>query len=177
MKTLAILMLALSCAACAQDAAPTGGRPAPSTHIVTRTRTVAIFDDLEQQLMAAVQKKDKVKLTELATDDFELRRASDPATPEPRDAWIANDLPTYELKDFRFTKMAVHLFNEDTAVVSMNYWQNATMHGKDGSGDYFLVDVWTKHNNNWKLSVRYVSPIAPTGHIFKLKDVKPTGKQ
>ena len=108
MKTLAILTLALSCAACAQDAAPTGGRPAPSTHIVTRTRTVAIFDDLEQQLMAAVQKKDKVKLTEFATDDFELRRSSDPATPEPRDAWIAKVLPTYELYEFRFTDMAVH---------------------------------------------------------------------
>ena len=59
--------------------------------------------------MTAVQQKDKTKLAELAADDFALRRASDPATPEPRDAWIANELPTYELKDFRFTKMAVRI--------------------------------------------------------------------
>lgn len=177
MKKFAILTLALSFVAIAQNTPPAGGRPAPSTHIVTRTRTVAIFDDLERQLMTAVQQKDKTKLAELAADDFALRRASDPATPEPRDAWIANELPTYELKDFRFTKMAVHLFNDATAVVSMNYWQNATMHGKSGSGDYFLVDVWTKQDNAWRLAVRYVSPIASNPHTLKPTNVKPTGKQ
>jgi ketosteroid isomerase-like protein len=173
---LILLSFAFVVAGCAQDTAPTGDRPASPSHIVTRTRTVTLFDDLEHKLMTAVEKKDKAALTDLTTEDFELRRSSAPAEPDPRDAWIADELPTYELRDFRNTEMAVHLYGEDTAVVSLNYWQNATVNGKDRSGDFFVVDVWTKQDNAWKLSVRYVAP-AERPASKKITDRKPTGKQ
>jgi ketosteroid isomerase-like protein len=179
MKLFALVLLsfALVVGACAQDAAPTGDHATAPTHIVTRTRTVAVFDDLERKLMTAVQKKDKAALSDLTSEDFELRRSSAPAEPDPRDAWIANELPTYELVDFRVSQMAVHLYGEDTAVVSMNYWQSATVNGKDRSGDFFVVDVWTKHENGWKLSVRYVSSSPTKSASARTEDKKPTGKQ
>lgn len=177
MKTLAAFLLSLVFAVVllAQDTPPTGGRPASPPRIVTRTRTVAVFGDLESKLMAAVEKKDAAALTQLATEDFELRRASAPSQPVPRDQWIAQELPTYELHNFRISQMAVHLYS-DVAVVSMNYWQSATVNGKDRTGDFFIVDLWTKNDNDWKLSVRYVSPTDIKAAPSR-EDKKPTGKQ
>jgi hypothetical protein len=167
MKTLVVIWVMLGIGAFAQDVAPSGGR------IVTRTRTVAIFDDLEHQLMNAVEKKDAATLKSLSTDDFEMRRAADPASPVPRDEWIANELPAYELRSFRISGMAVHLFGENTATVSMNYWQDATVHGKPRTGNSFVVDVWTKAESGWKLAVRYVSPMQSKAAAER----KPTGKE
>lgn len=175
MQTFAIVLLsfALATCVCAQDAAPTGARSASAGHIVTRTRTVAIFDDMERKLMTAIEKKDKAALDDLVAEDFEARRSSAPDTPEPRDQWLANQLPNGVVADFQISRMAVHLFHDDTAVVSMNYWQAQ----KAVSEDFFIVDVWTKHGDQWKLSVRYVSPAKLNPPSAHAADKKPTGKQ
>jgi ketosteroid isomerase-like protein len=123
--------------------------------------------------MNAVEKKDAATLKTLSTDDFEMRRAADPATPVPRDEWIANELPSYALRSFRISGMAVHMFGDDTATVSMKYWQDATVGGKSRSGNFFVVDVWRKAGDSWKLAVRYVSPVESATSGTR----KPTGKE
>lgn len=169
------LALCLASAGFAQDAAPTGGRSqSGSTRILTRTRTVGIFEALERQLLEAVQKKDKAALTNLTAEDFELRRAATPNTPVARDEFLANELPEYNLRNFRLSDMAVHMYG-DTAVVSFHCWQDATVRGQAATGTWFLVDVWTKHGNDWKLGVRYSSPVA--GQKSATEDRAPTGKE
>lgn len=173
MKLIVSVLIVFVTLAGAQDAAPTGGRQSPG-HIVTRTRTVAIFSDLEERLMAAVQKKDQATLSALFADDFELRNASDPATPVPRDAWLAA-LTASDLRDFRISQMAVHLYDETTAAVSMHYWQNALVEGKERASNAFVVDIWRKSGNDWKLAVRYCSSTAPPSSANP--GAKPSGKQ
>ena len=161
---LAAILLALTLFSPAQDA---------PHHVVTRTRTVALFSDLETQLMIAFEKKDKAAIQKLITDDFELRLSSDPGTPEPGDDWIVKELPTYDLHDFRISDMAVHTYG-DTAIVSMSSFEDAVIHGKRSRGNFFVVDVWTKSADNWKLAVRYVAPAETMPAASH--DAKPTGK-
>ena len=165
MRLTAALLLALTFTAFAQDA---------PHHIVTRTRTVALFSDLETQLMTAFEKKNKAAIQKLITDDFELRLSSDPATPVPGADWIASELPTYDLHDFRISGMAVHMYGESTAIVSMSSWEDAVIHGKASKENFFVVDVWTKSADTWKLAVRYLAPAE--NKPAASHDVKPTGK-
>lgn len=162
---LAAILLAFTLFSFAQDS---------PHHVVTRTRTVALFSDLENQLVLALQHKDKAAIQSLIADDFEIRLSSDPNTPEPGDDWIANELPTYDLHGFRISDMAVHMYADTTAVVSMSALEDAAIHGKRSRENYFIVDVWTKSADNWKLAVRYAAPVEkkPTAS----HDVKPSGK-
>ena len=148
----ALLFFALAISALAQSP-HTGGLV---------TRDVAQFTDLETKLMTAVENKDKATLQEMLTDDFELRRSSAPGQGESGEDWIAKDLPAYDLHDFRNSQMAVHKYGDSTVVASMNYWQSATVNHKARSGNFFVVDVWTRSGDAWKLSVRYVGPAEKT---------------
>ncbi len=137
------LFLLFAMPLCAQDAAP--------KRVVTRTRTVATFANLEQQLLDARLKHDKATLTELTTEDFEVRRSSASSSPVPREEWLESETPGFESGEFRLSDMAVHLYKESTAVVSFIH--------RAGTGRFFVVDVWSKEGEAWKLSVRYTAPV------------------
>jgi Domain of unknown function (DUF4440) len=174
-SAIAFFAFSLTLIAAAQDAAPSGGRP--SFRITTRTRTVTIFSDLETSLMKAVQNKDTDTLKRLAADDFEVRRSSAPAQPIPIDDWLARELPNYDLSEFQISDMAVHMFGENTASVSMRYQQKAKVNGKDRSGSFFIVDLWTKQGNDWRLRVRYAAPAELGPAASPKADKQPTGKE
>ncbi len=148
-----------------QDTPPTGGPPGPAL-IVTRTRTVAIFYELEQQLLDARLKHEKAALTKLTADDFEVRRSSAPSSPIPREEWLQDEGPGFPASEFHLSDMAVHLNHESAAVVSFIY--------RAGTGRIFVVDVWNKAGDAWKLSVRYSAPAGPAAAVA---DHKPDGKQ
>lgn len=134
--------------------------------VVTRTRTVVLFSDLEQQLLNAKLKHDKAALTKLLADDFEVRRSSAPASPVPREEWLESETPEFPVSEFHLSDMAVHLYNENTAVASFIH--------RAGTGRFFVVDVWNKDRAAWKLAVRYT---APAGPMASAADRKPDGKQ
>ena len=53
--------------------------------------------------------------------------------------------------------------------------QQAAYKGKDESGDFFVVDLWKKSGDTWKLANRYV---ARAGAAPPVKVApKPTGKE
>ena len=164
MKRFIVLFL-LSSSMFAQDAPPSGGIPSRPPRIVTRTRTVAIFSDLEQQLMEARRKHDRATLEKLTADDFEVRQSSTP-NPVPREEWLQEQARGALLGDFHPSDMAVHLYNDRTAVV--NFFYGA------GTVRFFVVDVWNKDGETWRLSVRYS---APAGSKAASADRKPDGKQ
>jgi hypothetical protein len=63
----------------------------------------------------------------------------------------------------------------ESAVVKFDRIQNAVFKNKNQSGEYFVVDVWKKSGDSWKLSNRYVSRVGPAPPAGKAP--RPTGKQ
>lgn len=147
-------------------------KPALTPRIITATRQVSIFTDMERQLLTAVQKKDQTALKLLLDDDcvFEMPDAD----PLPGEDWTTSVLgKDYTLKSFVVRQMSVVDLGQ-TALVKFDRLQRAAFKGKDDSGEFFVVDLWKKNGDTWKLANRYVSKISSV--VPAQKDVKPTGK-
>ena len=147
---LAFFLLASTFGISSSSAAPESG----AGRIPTVTRLVQLFTQLEIKLAESLGKGDKTAVANLLADDFEMRAASVPGNPVPRDAWIRQSLaePT---SSSAIEQMAVHDFGK-LAVASF------TLRGKTAktgtARDIFIVDIWTQGPDNWKLTVRYAGP-------------------
>src|SRR5205823_11350329 len=89
--------------------------PAGKQRIVTTTRLVAIFSDLERQLMSAVQQKDDVKTQQFLSDDFAVWTPQPPGDPIPQEDWLASE-KRKQPTSFRIHQMAVQSLGEYAAV-------------------------------------------------------------
>lgn len=149
-----------------QPSAPQKG----GTRIVTMTRPMAIFSDLENQLAQAAQKKDQAALNALISEDCNLWTPTPPGDPMPSEDWIASLLQN-PATSFRMRQLAVQSFG-DINVVSFVASESRRVKGKEQISDRFVVDVWTKKGEGWQLAARYLSaaPAPPSS------PVKPTGK-
>jgi hypothetical protein len=132
-------------------------------HVVAAQETVAtgmptievdFFTRLEKQLMEAVVKQDRSALEPLLTSDFELRTSRTGGELTFRDEWLQEAISTYKVRSFRISGLTVRPVG-NSAVVNFFYEQQATFAGRDISGDFFLVDIWQKAGNDWKLLARY----------------------
>jgi hypothetical protein len=63
----------------------------------------------------------------------------------------------------------------DSSVVKFDRVQESSFKGKPDGGEFFVVDIWKKTGDAWKLASRYVSKVSSVP--FMPTDVKPTGKQ
>ena len=141
--------------------------------IMTATRQVTLFTDLEMRILTSIQKKDEALLKTLLADDFEIWMPnSDPVAAED---WISAVMGNYTLKSFRLSQMAARDFG-DTVVVKFTRDQQAETKGKNDSGEYFVVDVWRKDGDSWKLSDRYVTRVRSVFPPARRTAPKPTGK-
>ena len=149
-------------------------KPKLTPRIVTATRQVTMFSDLEIQMLKAVQKKDKVALQALLTDDCVIAMPN--ADLLPGDEWVDSVMAKdFTLKSFAMREVfAVDLGN--AVVVKFERRQDATNKGKDESGQFFVVDVWKKDGDTWKLANRFVSKTNSEPSIEK-PPTRPTGKQ
>jgi ketosteroid isomerase-like protein len=149
-------------------------KPALTPRIITATKQVTIFNGLEKQLLQALQKKDKAAAQAMLSDDLIIEMPD--ADPLPGDDWLDSVMAKeYTLKSFVVRQMsAIDLGN--TVVVKFDRLQEASSRGQADSGEFFVVDVWKKDGDNWKLANRYVSKVSSQPSIPK-SPVKPTGKQ
>jgi ketosteroid isomerase-like protein len=149
-------------------------KPALTPRIITATKQVSIFTGMEKQLLQAVQKKDKAAVQAMLTDDLYIEMPD--ADPLPGDDWLDSVMAKdYALKSFVVRQMsAIDL--GDAVVVNFDRLQEATSKGKADSGEFFVVDVWKKSGDTWKLASRYVSKVSSVPYMPKA-DVKPTGKK
>jgi hypothetical protein len=149
-------------------------KPKLTPTIITATRQVALFTGLERQLLHTVEKKDRAGLEALLTDEFEIAMPdADPlAGPDWVDAVMAKE---FTLKSFVIRQMSVADLG-DAAVVKFNRLQQATYQGKSESGEFFVVDLWKKSGDSWKLANRYVSKVGTTPAPTK-PGSKPSGKE
>jgi ketosteroid isomerase-like protein len=149
-------------------------KPKLTPRIVTATRQVTMFSDLEIQMLKAVQKKDKATLQAMLTEDCIIGMPD--ADPLPGDEWVDSVIAKdFTLKSFAMRDVfAVDLGN--AVVIKFERRQDATNKGKAESGEFFVVDVWKKDGDAWKLANRFVSK-TNSGPSMPKPPTKPTGKQ
>ena len=129
---------------------PAGATQPPADmpqRIPTITRLVQLFSTLENELMTAVEKGDPTTIDKMLAGNFELRSGDMPGIPTPRAEWLR-----YSRGQLvgSIEQMAVHDYG--TVEVVSYLWKREAGH------DIFIVDVWVKSGDAWKLSVRYASP-------------------
>lgn len=149
-------------------------KPALNPRIITATKQVSIFTGLEKQLLQAIQKKDKAAVQAMLNDDLYIEMPD--ADPLPGDDWLDSVMAKdYTLKSFVVRQVsAIDL--GDAVVVKFDRIQEAAFKGKPDGGEFFVVDVWKKSGDAWKLASRYVSKVSSVP-VMPKADVKPTGKQ
>jgi Domain of unknown function (DUF4440) len=149
-------------------------KPKLTPTIITATKQVTLFTGLEKQMLQAIEKKDRTSLNALLTDEFEI--AQPDADPLAGDDWtesvMGND---FKLKAFLVRQVSVADLG-DWAVVKFDRLQQATYQGKDASGEFFVVDLWRKSGDGWRLANRYVAKVGPIPENFQIQK-RPSGKQ
>jgi len=149
-------------------------KPTLNPRIITATKQVTLFSGLERQMLQAIQKKDKATLGTMLQDDctIELPDADPLAGDEWVDSVMAQD---YHLKSFVVRQMsAVDLGN--AVVVKFDRIQEAGSKNASDSGEFFVVDVWKKNGDTWKLANRYVAKISSVPWMPNVSP-RPSGRQ
>jgi hypothetical protein len=147
--------------------------PRPQKRIITKTRLVAIFSELENQLLEALRNTQHASVDAFLSEDFQLWTPTPPGDPVPREKWRSQALAE-NLKAFSMRQMAARSVDENTALVSFVLTKTVDRAGKSSTRDYFVVDLWQKKDENWKLSDRYASSGPP--QRVKPVAMKPSGK-
>ncbi|HET6936642.1 MAG TPA: nuclear transport factor 2 family protein [Candidatus Angelobacter sp.] len=149
-------------------------KPPLSPRIITATKQVTLFGGLEKQMLQAVQKKDKAAIQAMLSDECQIVMPD--ADPMAGEDWVDSVMEKdFALKSFTLRQVsAIDL--GDSVILSYDRIQESSYKGKPDGGEFFVVDLWRKSGDSWKLASRYVSkvgdkPIMPKG------PVRPTGKQ
>ncbi|HKT48819.1 MAG TPA: nuclear transport factor 2 family protein [Candidatus Angelobacter sp.] len=149
-------------------------KPTLTPRIVTATKQVTTFTGIERQMLQAVQKKDKAALEAMLTEDCNLHLPD--ADLLAGEDWLASVMSKdFVLKSFMIRQLDVADLG-NAAVVSYDRVQESTHKGQNDGGEFYVVDLWKKDGDNWKLSDRYVSKVSSTPYMPK-GPIKPTGKQ
>jgi len=148
-------------------------KPKLTPRIITGTRQVTFFSGLEKQLLQALQKKDKSGLQKMVADECQI--AFPKADPLDCGDWIDSVMAKdFDLKSFSVRNMSVTDLG-DAALVNYDRVQHATQGTRDVSGEFFVLDVWRKSGDAWKLTNRYVSRESNSATAAKLPT--PSGKE
>jgi len=149
-------------------------KPKLTPTIITATRQVTLFTGLERHLLLAVQRKDRAGLEAMLGDDFEIAMpgADALAGEDWTDSVMAKD---FALKFFIVRQVSVAELG-DFAIVKFDRLQQATRNGQNQSGEFFVVDLWKKSGDSWRLANRYVAPVRALPLTPKLQ-AKPSGKE
>jgi len=147
-------------------------KPPLTSRIKTATRQVVLFTNLETQMLLAVQKKDQRALSAMLTDDFAIDMPN--ADRMAGEDWLDSVMS----KDFALEKFGVHQMSVidlgNAAIVKYERLQQATQKDANENGQFFVVDLWKKDGDTWKLANRYASKV--TSVVPAQTAPKPTGK-
>lgn len=135
-----------------------------TSRLVTPTRLVVQFRDLEKQWLEAIHNRDEAKLNELMGEDFQVFSAG--SDPQPKEEWLKTALAAKPVS-YRIGGMSVRDLGGPCV---------ASFVLSEPSGDSFVVDVWQKQGERWEATDRYISKIAGTRRTAVQRPVRPTGK-
>lgn len=135
--------------------------PRSPAFVAMPTRLVTLFTEQEKAIAAALIKGDHAALDRLVAENFELRAGSRADQAVPRDAWLAHSQAHPEHAAMLSPQhMAVWDFGTN-AVVNFK-WTNT---GQAQATDLFVIDVWKRTDDNWKLAIRFIDPTGPVDTI------------
>ena len=157
------LLLGLIICACLPGSAQTKHTKEKETPEAERPASDArsfmeLFTKLERDWLLAVQHKNKEALDTILAPEFIVRSSSDPEHPIARANWIQDALNHWDIRSFSHRGMAIRAFASE-ALVSFVETQQATINGRETSGDYFIVDLWVVNHGNWQVAARYLAPM------------------
>lgn len=154
MKKITLLTLALLVALPGGGVfgSPTG---AEQSRIPTVTRLVQMFSAFENELNENLRTGNLAAVQKLLAEDFELRAGSMPSNPTPLSEWIRRSAGKDKAL-LSIQQMAVHDYG-NIAVVSFLFTYSADTKNKSGN-NVFVVDIWEKSGESWKLATRYAGP-------------------
>ncbi len=114
---------------------------------------------LEQEIGAAALHgfSDTTVMGRLVAPEFTQRVSDAPERSLPRSLW-GQPSSAYKIDSLEERFHAARKLADDLAVVSFILSQKATSAGRDRSGDFYVVDVWKKSSDRWRLIARYSSP-------------------
>jgi hypothetical protein len=139
------------------------------SRVMTMTRGVKIFHDLEYDLVDALRAGQTDKLNQLLSEDFEQRAGSAPSNPMPREEWLTGSsarLPGTLL----ISDMAVHERGELSLVSFKQVLAGPNL-------TQFVVDVWRrKADGSHELQIRYLSDMGPTTAKAPAKGKQPAAR-
>jgi Domain of unknown function (DUF4440) len=130
--------------------------------ILTPTRFVTIFSNLENQLTDALVANNSAAAAGLLAEDFSQWTPQPPGSPVPREEWLKS--AGKGLANFRIRQMSAKDLGDHVAVSFVL---------TTGAKAFFIVDIWQKAGTDWQLATRYLSPVDPAP--FR-GDIRPTGK-
>lgn len=118
------------------------------------------FAERENEFAPAYQGKDLELLERLLAPEYALTVSARPGNPVPRADWLAL-IPKYNVHAFEIRDVQVRCLRETTsgrcelAAVSSVNTQKADVGGRDRSGEFFIVDVWSYRDGRWMVGARY----------------------
>ncbi len=141
---------------------------ASTPRVVTMTRQMALFSELENQITKAQRENDRAAMDRLLADDFQVWRPSATGDPIPREDWEKQE-HTCASTNTKLSQFATREFADMTVV---NLRLTRTCKGSAKPQSLYVVDVWQKAgDDSWKLADR--SEVAvPTVTV----QVRPSGK-
>jgi hypothetical protein len=125
------------------------------------------FTQQENRLAERLAARDAAGAGDLLTDDFELRAGPAPGRAIPRADWLRQSMqsPSGAASP---TQMAVHDLGNAAVVSFVQRFESTKV-------NLFVVDVWRRVGDEWKLAVRYA---APAGHAaFPIPGVPPAAPE
>jgi hypothetical protein len=162
------ILASFSVALLSAQNAPQSPEAAPG-RILTRTRLVVQFSELENAWLDAIQKKDSAALDRLLDDSFQVWSADNPS-PTPREDWEKSVFAA-PAEPFHVQSISVRGVRSDLVIVNFQLLAPAKA-GKKSRPGFFVVDVWFKNGSQWQCTDRYMSrlllphakvPARPTG--------------
>lgn len=125
-----------------------------NAHTPVVTRLVQVFMELESRLDSAARKGNQAELNELLSEDFEQISGATLGNPAPRAEWLSQYAKDASLIPPFVMEHATAIEKGNQAILSYG-WPTAK-----GPG-FFVVDVWERNGEAWKLSGRYINPAGP----------------
>jgi ketosteroid isomerase-like protein len=124
---------------------------------------VSVEDDLrrlEEAWAAAVEGNDVEAADAILAEDFVLSSAGGVGAWVPRDEWFAS-LEKIDTRAFGVSDVEPRVFG-DLAVVKLTARWEASLDGRDLTGDYLVVDVFTRVHGAWQASWRISQRLSET---------------
>lgn len=104
-----------------------------------------------QEWMEATQRRDAAALDQFLADEFVLVAARGVID---KPAWLHATMHEVEARAFRYEDSQVRVYGE-VAVMLTGWHQEATMAGREWSGDFRITDIWVWRDGRWQVVARH----------------------